>query len=82
MYLTNPRDELTFRFAMPKPKIQFVTLRDDPKRRALICGCGNTKFFVLNVKMARQKKTVPAHHMRVVAKCTRCEDERRIGFRR
>jgi len=65
-----------------KHKISYVSTKDNPKQRTLFCHeCGSGTFRVLHTKMARQVKSQTAHHMRLVAVCTGCKKEKRIGWR-
>jgi len=58
--------------------VQWVGL---PKKRSLECSCGSDTFKLSHEAMARQAKTPGAHQMRVVARCSACEAERRVDLR-
>jgi ribosomal protein S14 len=63
-------------------QIQFVLDPDtkNPTRKRLLChDCENGSFLVFHTGMARKAKTPTAHRMRLIARCTKCGKERRIG---
>lgn len=63
-------------------QIRWIDDIDDPKVKKLLCHkCMNGTFLISHAQMARQVKALKAHHMRLVARCTECGDERRIGFK-
>jgi len=66
---------------MTKPRIYFWNDEEDPKTTNLFCvPCENHKFLIQRTKMAKQRKK-PAHHVRVIAICTKCRSEKVIDYK-
>jgi len=61
-------------------KIRFVPSNTEPSS-PLVCGCANRRFLVTHEQMARQSKTMKAHHTRIVAECSKCGQRKTIGYR-
>jgi len=62
--------------------IHWMKERDSKKNKRLLCEkCMKGSFLISHTPMARQVKTKTAHHMRIVARCEKCGNEKRIGFK-
>jgi RNase P subunit RPR2 len=64
-------------------KLAWIKDKEDAKTKKLICHkCVRGSFLLVHEPMARQVKSRTAHHMRLVATCTGCGAQKRVGFKR
>ncbi len=63
-------------------RLGWIRDKENLKIKKLICHkCVRGSFLISHEQMARQVKKMTAHHMRLVATCTSCGAQRRIGFK-
>jgi RNase P subunit RPR2 len=54
-------------------------MKKEPESKRLRCTeCNNPELYVIVEPVRRQARSMTAHHKRIVARCPKCEAERRI----